>query len=111
VGGKNGGRVCFLLRVRPDRMDEYKRRHENVWPEMLDALRSAGWANYSLFIDGDGLVVGYVETDDFDAALAAMERTDVNARWQAEMAEFFVGLDGRRPDEGMRVLDEYFHLP
>ncbi|WP_163508012.1 L-rhamnose mutarotase [Fodinicola acaciae] len=92
-------------------MDEYRRRHENVWPEMLEALRAAGWSNYSLFIDDDGLVVGYVETGDFDAALAAMERTDVNARWQAEMAEFFVGLDGRRPDEGMHVLSEYFHLP
>jgi L-rhamnose mutarotase len=57
-----------------------------------------------------GTLVGYLETDDFEAALAAMERTDVNARWQAEMAEFFQDLDGRRPDEGLLRLYEVFHL-
>jgi L-rhamnose mutarotase len=49
-------RVCFLGRVRPDRLAEYRRRHADVWPEMLDALRAAGWSNYSLFLTDDGLV-------------------------------------------------------
>ena len=102
-------RVCFLLKVRPDRLDEYRERHKAVWPDMLTALRAAGWRNYSLFLRDDGLLVGYLETDDFDAARRAMEGTEVNARWQAEMAPFFEGLDGR-PDEGMRPLDEIFHL-
>ena len=56
---------------------------------MLDALSATGWRNYSLFLSGDGLLVGYLETEDFEAALAGMEATGVNARWQAEMAEFF----------------------
>ncbi|WP_405151868.1 L-rhamnose mutarotase [Sphaerisporangium sp. NBC_01403] len=103
-------RVCFLLKVRPGRLGEYRRRHEAVWPEMLDALRAAGWRNYSLFLREDGLLVGYLETPDFDAALAAMALTGVNARWQAEMAPFFEELDGSRPDEGMFTLDEVFHL-
>jgi L-rhamnose mutarotase len=102
-------RVCFLLKVRADRLEEYRRRHEAVWPGMLTALRETGWHNYSLFLRDDGLLVGYLETDDFAAAQAAMERTDVNARWQAEMASFFEGLDGR-PDEGMVPLPEVFHL-
>jgi L-rhamnose mutarotase len=103
-------RVCFLLRVRPERLEEYKERHRAVWPEMLDALRAAGWRNYSLFLDADGLLVGYLETDDFGRALAAMEATDVNARWQAEMAEFFALPSGERPDTGLRRLEEVFHL-
>jgi L-rhamnose mutarotase len=102
-------RVCFLLKVRQDRLEEYRRRHEAVWPDMLAALREAGWHNYSLFLRDDGLLVGYLETDDFRAAQEAMERTEVNARWQAEMAPFFEGLDGR-PDEGMTPLAELFHL-
>jgi L-rhamnose mutarotase len=102
-------RVCFLLKVRQDRLEEYRRRHEAVWPDMLAALREAGWHNYSLFLRDDGLLVGYLETDDFDAAQEAMERTEVNARWQAEMAPFFEGVDGR-PDEGMTPLTEVFHL-
>lgn len=104
-------RVGFLLKVKRDRLDEYKRRHENVWPEMLDALRAAGWRNYSLFLSDDGLLFGYVETDDFDHALAAMGQHEVNERWQAEMAPFFEALDGDRPDQGLVRLEEVFHLP
>jgi L-rhamnose mutarotase len=103
-------RICFQLQVRPDRLDEYRARHEAVWPEMLDALSAAGWRNYSLFLAPSGMLIGYLEADDFEAALAAMEATDVNARWQSEMAEFFQDLDGRRPDEGLLRLDEVFHL-
>ena len=102
-------RVCFILRVRPDRLDEYRERHQAVWPEMLDALSATGWHNYSLFLGDDGLLVGYLETDDFVAAQAAMAETDVNARWQADMAPFFVELEGR-PDESMRVLPLVFQL-
>src|SRR3954447_23451595 len=82
-------RVCFVLRVRPDRLDEYKARHREVWPEVVDALSAPGWSNYSLFLAPHGLLVGYLETEDFAAAQAAMEQTDVNARWQADMAPFF----------------------
>jgi L-rhamnose mutarotase len=105
-----GRRYCFLLRVRPDRIEEYRRRHQAVWPEMLQALVDTGWRNYSLFLHDDGLLVGYVEADDLQASLAAMARTDVNARWQAEMASFFLGLQGGGPDEGLVLLDEIFHL-
>ena len=103
-------RYCFLLRVRPERLAEYRERHRAVWPEMLAALRDSGWSNYSLFLRDDGLLVGYVESDDLAAAQAAMAATEVNARWQAQMAQFFAGLDGRPPDEGFQLLDEVFHL-
>ena len=103
-------RVCFLLRVRADRLDEYRARHSEVWPEMLHALRETGWRNYSLFLREDGLLVGYLECDDFEASRAAMEERDVNARWQAEMAQFFELPGGERPDTGLERLDEVFHL-
>ncbi|MFF4882022.1 L-rhamnose mutarotase [Streptomyces nigra] len=103
-------RVCFLLKVRADRLDEYRERHASVWPEMRAALSATGWRNYSLFLRDDGLLVGYLETQDFAAAVAGMEATDVNARWQTEMAPFFESLDGARPDEAMRPLTEVFHL-
>jgi len=103
-------RVCFLSRVRPDRLEEYRRRHEAVWPELLSALRDCGWTNYSLFLTDDGLLVGYLETEDYDAALSRMAQTDVNDRWQADMQQFFADEGGRRPDEGFRRLPEIFHL-
>jgi L-rhamnose mutarotase len=102
-------RVCFTLQVDPDRIDEYRRRHAAVWPDMLIALRDAGWHDYSLFLSDDGLLVGYFLTEDLDATRAAMDATEVNGRWQRDMAPFFVG--GGRADTGMRFLDEVFHLP
>ena len=103
-------RVCFLLQVKADRLEEYKRRHEAVWPEMLEALRETGWRNYSLFLRDDGLLVGYFETPDLEAALAGMASREVNERWQKEMGAFFEALDGKRPDEGFLRLEEVFHL-
>ncbi len=103
-------RVCFLLKVKPERLEEYKQRHRAVWPEMLAALSQTGWKNYSLFLREDGLLVGYFETPDLGAALAGMAAREVNARWQREMAPFFVSLEGRRPDEAFLRLEEVFHL-
>jgi L-rhamnose mutarotase len=104
------GRVCFLGRVKPDRLAEYTERHEQVWPDMLAALREAGWHNYSLFLTGDGLLVGYLETPDYQAALDRMAQAEVNARWQRDMAPYFTDLDGRPPDQGFRRIDEIFHV-
>ena len=103
-------RVCFLGRIRPERLDEYRARHREVWPEMTAALREAGWANYTLFLTDDGLLIGYLETDDYAAAQQRMAQTDVNARWQAEMQPYFSDLCGLRPDQGFRRIDEIFHL-
>jgi L-rhamnose mutarotase len=105
-----GRRICFLLRVRPERAQEYRDRHAAVWPEMLDALRETGWHNYSIFLREDGTLVGYLECSDFAAAQAAMQDTAVNARWQAEMAPFFELEAGVAPDAAMTPLAEIFHL-
>ena len=103
-------RVCFTLQVRPERMDEYRERHTAVWPEMLAALRETGWRNYSLFLRPDGLLIGYLETSDFENARARMAQHEVNARWQHEMAGFFATPAGALPDAAMRPLPEVFHL-
>ncbi|MEM7133507.1 MAG: L-rhamnose mutarotase [Chloroflexota bacterium] len=103
-------RVCFLLQVKKERIDEYKERHEAVWPDMLQALSETGWHNYSLFLRPDGLLVGYFETPDLQAALEGMEKREVNERWQAEMGEFFESLGDKRPDEGFEMLEQVFYL-
>jgi L-rhamnose mutarotase len=103
-------RVCFLLKVKADRLEEYEKRHQAVWPDMLQALRETGWHNYSLFLRADGLLVGYFETPSYERALAGMATREVNGRWQREMAGFFESLEGRRPDESLLRLEEVFHL-
>ena len=99
-------RSAFVLRVRPDKIDEYVEAHRNVWPEMLAALRSAGIRNYTIFRHGNEMF-GYFESDDLEAAAASMETQDVNARWQDAMAGL---LEERVPDAGPSALEEVFRL-
>lgn len=107
-------RVAFLLKVNSNRLDEYKKIHQNVWPEMQQALSDAGWHNYSLFLREDGLLFGYFETPhDFDTARALMAEKEVNDRWQSMMAPFFESADQDQThaDDMMIELEEVFHLP
>jgi len=103
-------RVCFLLKVRSEKVEEYKQRHVEVWPEMLRALKKAGWHNYSLFMRQDGILVGYFETSDFEEARIAMRNHPINGQWQAEMSEYFEPMANGGVDESMIPLDEVFHL-
>jgi L-rhamnose mutarotase len=104
-------RISFLLKVKTDRMEEYKARHKAVWPEMLEALRRTGWHNYSLFMREDGLMVGYFETpESLLAAQEGMAKEEINAKWQAMMAPYFEALGELKPDESMVELEEVFHL-
>lgn len=105
-----GDRHCFLLRVRPERIDDYVADHEHVWPEMQEALRRSGWGDYSLFLDrSTGLVVGVVTSDDFDSAQRRMDAEDINTRWQQSMAGYFLPVDDRVPPGAMVELEQYFH--
>jgi L-rhamnose mutarotase len=99
-------RSAFVLRVRPDKVEDYVRAHGDVWPEMLDALRGAGIRNYTIFRDGNQMF-GYFEADDLTAAEQYLARQDVSSRWQDAMAEL---LEQRVPDAGPPALDEVFRL-
>lgn len=104
-------RVCFILKVKPEKVAEYRQVHAAVWPEMRDALSRHGWHNYSLFLRDDGTLVGYVETPDFAKAVAGMQGEPVNARWQARVRDLFEELPAGAADTSMRPLDPVFFLP
>jgi len=76
---------------------------------MLRELKAAGWNAYTLHLDDDGLLIGVVECDSFDAIRARMALTEVNARWQTEMARLFPASDVA-PDTAFTVMDEVFNL-
>ena len=103
-------RAGFLLKVRPDKIDEYKERHKEVWPDHLEALSRHGWKNFSLFLADDGQLFGYVEAEDtIKKSLDGMTSEDVNMRWQEFMNECFEQLSGR-PDESFVHLEHVFYL-
>jgi L-rhamnose mutarotase len=99
-------RTAFVLRVRPDKLDEYIEAHRNVWPELLAALRDAGIRNYTIFRRGNEMF-GYFESDDLEAASAHMAAQEVNTRWQDAMADL---LEERVPGAGPPALAEIFRL-
>lgn len=102
-------RVCFQLQVKPDRLDEYRERHAAVWPDMLRAIAASGRHSYSLFLRDDGLLIGYYETESVEASQRALAENPDTVGWEAEMADFFVSLDGR-PDQSALDLPEIFNL-
>jgi L-rhamnose mutarotase len=104
-------RVCFLLQVKKDKLAEYKEAHKHVWPEMLDALRRHGWKNYSLFLTDEGLLIGYVETENFERSVAGMQSEEVNTRWQAAMREYFEPMKTGAADTSARRVEQVFYLP
>jgi len=99
-------RTGFVLRVRPDKIDAYVEAHSNVWPQMRDALSSAGIRNYTIFRAGTQ-VFGYFEAEDLDAAERYLAAQEVCARWQDEMAGL---LEERVPDGGPPALEQIFRL-
>src|ERR1700712_2959491 len=101
-------RYCFTSRVDPRHLKRYRDRHAAVWPVMLIALRDAGWRNYSLFLSDEGLLIGYFEAHDKSIAQAGVAATEINTKWQAEMAELFTGAGN--PDEEFSYLPEVFNL-
>ena len=76
---------AWVLGVRPGYEDEYLRRHDEIWPDMLAALRAAGIRNYNIFRHGLTLF-GYFETDDLKATKASLRGSEVDKRWSEWMA-------------------------
>ena len=102
-------RVCFTLQVRPGLLDEYRCRHAEVWPAMLQEIQLSGRRNYSLFLRPDGLLVGYYETDSASASAEYLGGSAVASRWEAEMKPFFASV-AERADHDAPRLDQVFHL-
>ena len=102
-------RVAFRLRVKPERLAEYKQLHQEVSPELLEDMRSASIRNYSIFADGPELF-GYLECDDWSVAAEALAHSDANRRWQALMSDYLatpVDPDASAP---LRLLEEVFRM-
>jgi L-rhamnose mutarotase len=101
-------RVAFVMRIRAGQEEEYRRRHRAVWPEMLDALKRAGCANYSIFLRGRDLFA-YLEVPDLDRMRRELAASEASRRWEAHMAPIMERAI--LPETGFHeLLPEVFHL-
>lgn len=101
-------RLCFTFEIYPGKEDEYKRRHDEIWPELVEAIKESGFANYSLFRRGQQ-VVAYAECHpDVATAFGKLAGYEVNARW----SEWFEDVIVRLTDEEGSIfrLEQVWHL-
>ncbi len=100
-------RVAFVINLKPGNVEEYKRRHDQIWPDMSAALRNAGMHNYSIFLAGTQLFA-YLETEDFEHMARTIAADPVNTRWQEYMQDI-ISVDVDPATGFARTLPEMFH--
>lgn len=104
-------RVAFVIRVKPDRLEEYRRLHNPIWPELAAELKAAGMRNYSLWLQEDGVEFGYLECDDWNATCAYLDNSEVHTRWQEMIKDFLdTDVDPAQGGQPVRMLGRSFLL-
>lgn len=83
-------RIAFLLRVKPEKIEAYKKCHDPMPADFVREIKAAGIRNYSLWLRADGVEFGYLECDDWDAACAYLAQSEVHDRWQIMMQDYLL---------------------
>ena len=105
-------RVGFLIRVRPEKLDEYRQHHNPIWPELVEELKVAGMRNYSLWLHSSGIEFGYLECDDWEATCAYLAKSEVHSRWQEFMQDYLdSSTDAAQGGQPVQLLEQVFFLP
>ena len=103
-------RYAFIFRIKPELKDEYRKDHDEIWPDMAEAIRKSGIRNYSIYFRKDGTLFAYLEAEDPVAAFAHIEKQEVNGRWQEAMDRYFIKEDTTILGPEMEELEEVFHI-
>ena len=99
---------AFVMQLKPGTVDEYRRRHDAIWPELADLLRTSGIHDYSIFLDPDTLRLFAVLKLHPGHTVGALPEHPVMRRWWDYMAELMEVEPGNRPKEW--GLERVFHL-
>jgi len=101
-------RIAFSMKIKPGSEEEYRTRHQSVWPELLADLKKAGCQRYSIYARGLDLFA-YMEVEDFQQFLSVMNASQVASRWEESMSDILIRETD--PATGFPyVLSEVFHL-
>jgi len=102
-------RYAFVMRIKPELKADYKKAHDEIWPEMAQAIRRSGIRNYSIYFREDGTLFAYLEAPDPAKAFEWLGKTEVNTRWQKAMDRYFVKKDPALLGPEVVSLEEVFH--
>ena len=103
-------RYGSVIGVRPEKLEEYKRLHAAVWPDVLKMIKDCNIRNYSIYFK-DGYLFSYFEYvgDDFDGDMAKMAADATTQKWWAVCKPCQDPLATRKPGEWWADMEEVFH--
>ena len=107
-------RIAQVFKIDPKSIKEYKKDHDNIWPEMKKLIREAGIENYSIFFKSDGTLFSYYESqvdeETLTKNLEKASRTETYKKWQKAMEKYFIKKDRSKIGPETIGLEEVFHL-
>ena len=103
-------RYGMVIGVRPERLDEYRRLHADVWPDVLKMIGECNIRNYSIYYR-DGFLFSYFEYHggDFDADMARMAADPTTQKWWEVCEPCQEPLEARKDGEWWADMEEVFH--
>lgn len=101
-------RYIWTAKVLPGKLDEYVRRHREMWPEMTEALNQAGIHNYTIWQRGDRLI-GYYECESVRRALEIQDGTPVVQKWRDSMKNLMAMEANSGDDQASGFRQVYYH--
>ena len=90
-------RHAFKMHLNPGMADEYKRRHDEIWPDLVDLLHDAGVSDYSIYLDEETGTLFGVLTRTSDHRMAALPQSPVMQKWWAHMADIMATNGANEP--------------
>ena len=101
-------RKAFVMWVNPDQHEEYRRRHNPIWPELEETLKAHGVQDYSIFLDSESSqLFAYVEIKD-ESRWQKISQTEICQKWWIQMGEIMPSNSDNSPVS--RDLTEVFHI-
>lgn len=103
-------RYAFIFKIKPELKADYKKAHDEIWPDMAKAIKDSGIQNYSIFFRKDGILFAYLESEDPEKSFGYIGKQEVNTRWQNAMNNYFVKEDSSILGPEIESVEEVFHL-
>ncbi|PHQ79312.1 MAG: hypothetical protein COB66_07075 [Coxiella sp. (in: Bacteria)] len=104
-------RYAMVIGIKPDKVDEYKKLHAAVWPDIIDILRRNHVKNYSIYLH-DNKLFGYLEYhgDDYAGDMQKVADAPITQQWWAHTNPLQEQLPGADPDQWWTQIEEVFHM-
>lgn len=101
-------RFAFTMKLKPGMKEEYRKRHNEIWPELVQLLRDAGVSDYSIFLDEDTNTLFAVQKVSGDSGSQDLGKEPIVRKWWDYMAD----LMETNPDNSpvTKPIEEVFHM-